>query len=181
MRLVKLELRDSPFWFLSSNTGEPIITLSENNKISDLVNIDALPGGMVKIINQSVSQFEINILDMNGAKIKTLEEASIVSTEYSVNTSDETVDNSDLPDIVSVTILEKEEEELPKEVAPEVIENAKILLERNGNTVKKSLKVLPKTDSSLEFLHICLDLECKGQKRQGLILIIEEMIMEYSK
>ena len=54
-----------------------------------------------------------------------------------------------MPDFVSVTIdddeeEEEEEENLPTEPSEEHIENAKILLGRNGNTIKKMIKNLNK-------------------------------------
>jgi hypothetical protein len=183
MRLVKLELRESPFWFLSNSSGESIIILNENKQISDFVNVDALPNHMKKIINQSSSQFEINILDFNGSRVKTIEETSILNTEYSVNTEDEVLDDSDLPEIISITTRDDEEEKedikTPVLPTPEVIENAKILLERNGNTIKKSLKALKKTDDNLDFLHLCAKLEHNGQNRQGVISAIQQLVMEY--
>lgn len=183
MRLVKLELRDAPFWFLSNTSGTVLVALDRSKPVSNIFDADDLEDHFLNVINSSASHFEIEIIDSQNRKLRSLNDAIFVDGDYSVDLEDVVnLDASDFPEIVSVTINEEdeeEEEEIVLSPTPEMIESAKILLERNGNTVKKTLRALQKTDSNLVFLRVCMESEYKGQNRHGVILAIQTMITEY--
>lgn len=182
MRLVKLELRDAPFWFLHDISGNIFLQLSDSKKETPFFDIDEIEDFFKDVINRSASILDIYIVDINGKRLRNLQEATFVDGEYSVDLEDTEVDQSDIPEIVSITIpdpVEEDEEEIS--FTPKMLENAKILLERNGNTIKKSLRALPKTKENIMFLYACIEVEQSGQCREGILTTIQQYIMESSK
>ena len=174
MRLVRLKLRGCQFWNL------PPIELNESKKVSSLLDIDLLSEEQVKVINQSVDTGDIKLTQSDGSLIAgNLQAANIVNGNY---ISDDDVVEDQMPPIQSVTV-ESEPKEEPEEKAigpsDEVLSKATILLVRNGNTVKKKILALKKTDKNLTFLHACLIKEEEGKKRPGILQAIQQSISEY--
>jgi hypothetical protein len=185
MRLVKLELRDAPFWFLSDSTNTVFIALHSSSPVSGLLDVDSLDDHFFDVINASARQLEIQIIDSENRKLRSLNDVVFLDDgEFSVDTeNDIPLDNSDFPEIVSVTIENDKEEEEEKEeivysLTPEMQEDVKILLEKNGNTIKKMIRNLSKTKENLFFLEQCKKIERANQNRQGVVLAIQTVITE---
>ena len=177
MRLVKIKLHDSPFWFLGK-----LINLSLANPISDPINVDSLPDEEIAIIDKSASQCEIKLFDADGNLIKSLKDAGYIKGELAVDLGDVKVDESDkAPEVFSVTVDNDEDEEEEQEPEPTEVDydNAELLLSKNGNTVKKTLRELPHTDEALMLLHACLSLEKQNKQRASIIGVIEQKIMGF--
>jgi hypothetical protein len=186
MRLVKLELRDAPFWFLSDSTTNIVfIALNFSSPLSGLIDIDSLEDNFVDVINSSASRLEISIVDSQNRRLRSLNEVIFLDEEHAVNTEDDpSLDVSDFPEIISVTVKNDDDEEVEEEeeiccvLTPEIQENVKILLEKNGNTIKKMIKNLSKTKENLFFLENCVKTEKKCQNRQGIISALQTVITE---
>ena len=184
MRLVQIQLKSSiPFWFL-----DDIIKLNQNNRVSDFINIDSLTEPIRTIIDLSVRRHEINITDYHGNKINSLDEVICVCGDMAVDTEDIQDDPEEelIPEMVSVTVSmleekeeEKEEEQLPVEPSEKHIENSKILLEQNGNTIKKMIRNMKQTDDNLMILNTSMALEMSGKNRKGIITAMQNAIAGY--
>jgi len=171
MRLVRIKLLESPFWFLSK-----AVKLDLLNPTSDFINIDSLSQEYIDIINRSVNASEIKIFDGEGARIRDIKSVSFVSGDLAVSTEDVEEDETDyLPEMVSVTSSDEEEEEEDSEPSDADFDAAKLLLNKNGNVVKKVLKELH-GDEGLMILHACLLQEESDKNRPGVINSIEEAI-----
>ncbi len=176
MRLVKLKLRGScPFWMM------PPIRLHERQDTSPLVNIDKLSDAQKDIINKSVRAQEIMLFDPEGIRVfGSLNDVGIAMDTY---VSVEDVPEEDIiPEMVSVTVddpVVEDEEDDGWTIKPEYYEEAKILLKKNGNTIKKAVFALDKTDEHLMLLHACLQTEDNDKKRDGVINAIQAKISEY--
>lgn len=179
MRLVQIQLRPSvPFWFIGT-----VLRLNQENKTSDFFDVDTLEDGIKKIINQSINRQEIFAFDYNGTKIHSLDDAKYISGNHAVSIDD--VDDEEdglIPEIVSVTVGGEEEEEeediLLAEPGEDHIENAKILLEQNGNTVKRMIKNMTITDDNILMLKACLRQETSNRNRRSIVSAIEKILME---
>jgi len=177
MRLVKIELRDpNPFWNLHP------IYLSKDKKESPMINIDALSDKQQEVINHSINAKFVRLIDLDGNLLEGNLSDINVFDGNTVSTEDINEEKDALPEIVSVTIpIEEEEDEEgqgEEEITEEVYENAKILLTKNGNTVKKTLRNLPNNTENLLFFHACLELEMNGHNREGIVLAIQSKITE---
>jgi len=176
MRLVKIRLADCPFWFLGKT-----VNLTKNKPVSDFINIDSLSDENKKIINHSASRGEIRIFDPDNNKLKNLDSAILISGEFSVDIEDIKYDESDtIPEVFSMTVEDDAPDEDEVQVPDENdYENAELLLSKNGNTVKKTIKQLPTTEEGLMLLHACLETEKSDRNRAGIISTIEQRIMEF--
>ena len=63
-------------------------------------------------------------------------------------------------------------------ITEEILKNARILLSKNGNTVKATVQGLDKSSENLVFLHALLGVEQEGKARSGVLNAIGEAIME---
>jgi len=177
MRLVQIKLHHSyPFWFLNDQ-----IRLNAENPVSDFINIDSLDKEYKETINASVRNFRIKLFDPEGRQIKHLSELSVIEGDIKVSTEDIKKTESNFPEITSVTVQAEEEEEVEREEAPDRSEEAKILLNQNGHTVKRSILSVPKENDSLYLLHAMLSLEDseEGKNRKGVIVALTTAIGEY--
>jgi hypothetical protein len=173
MRLVKFKLADSPFWFLGK------VSLSQQNKSTELIDIDSFSDQDKKAIENSIRQFQIKVFDFEGNRIKTIKDIGYINGELNVNLEDINKNEQDLmPEIVSITIDDNEEDDeeeiFPEDPTPEDLENAKILLSKNGNTVKKAIKQM----NNLLMLYACLTVENVGKNRNGIIDLLGKKIKE---
>lgn len=176
MRLVKFQLADSQFWFFSD------ISLTQKNKTSNFVDIDLFTDHEKQIIDKSLNKLEIKLFDFDGNAVRTIKEIGYINGELNVNTDDTEEDEYALmPEIVSVTVdsddIDNKEEELSFDPTPEDLENAKILLSKNGNTVKKTLK---EDNVSLLMLKACFTIEQENKNRSSVMDILNKRIMEFS-
>jgi len=179
MKLFKVKLGDSPFWFLNN-----IINLTMNDTVSGLLDIESLSFEEIETINKSASRIEIKIFDSENNRVKNLNELGYFNGNFSVNTEDVKEDESSLmPEVFSVTIDndEDEEDELEEDNTPSEsdIENAKIFLSKNGNTIKKTIKQMKASNEQLVFLHACLMIEEEKLNRSGVIQTIQNKIAEF--
>jgi ABC-type transport system substrate-binding protein len=183
MKLIQIRLRKSvPFWFIGN-----LITLNQENEVSDFISIDSLNDDIRKVIDLSIYRQEINVFDYDGNIVKKLDDTKYISGQFSVSTDDVSgndEENDLLPEMISVTMDEQEteekqvEEKRPVEPGEEDIENAKILLEQNGNTVKKTIKNITRTDDNLLLLRACLNEEQLNKNRKGIISTIKKILSE---
>lgn len=174
MRLVKIKLgKDQPFWFLEN------IQLTALQPESGFIDIDNVRDDYVDIINKSAKAFEIKLYDSEGNRIANTQD--IIYLYGKIDTDD--VQNDDIPEVKSVTIpFEEEQEEENEDPSPvqisEItdfdIKEAKILLSKNGNTIKKALKSFDKSKRSL--VKACLELEKQTSRREGLIATMEAFL-----
>jgi hypothetical protein len=171
MKLIQIKLRDpNAFWLLTP------ITLKKGQEISPLINVDLLSDKQKELIMQSVLKHEIQLIDNKSSEV--IPSFDAVKDSDFVAAKEKQVSDS-IPDFASVTEPEVEPElEDDIEIPDDVYEEAGILLKKNGNTVKKTIKNLDfGTDTSL-LLQACLELEIKGQQRKSIKAIIEKRIME---
>jgi len=178
MRLVKIKLcPQNPFWFLGD-----IINLTKENPESPLINLDSLEEEQVKTINQAANQMEVKLFDSEGNKLKKTNDAIFISGDHAVDVNDIDKEESeqDFLGIESVTVSEESEESEEKQIIVEEqdLKDASIFLSKNGNTVRKMIKSLPRSDDSLVFLHALLQVESSTKNRHGVVSRIEEVIDE---
>ena len=176
MRLVKIKLADCPFWFLGK-----LVSLTQQHPVSDFINVDSLLDEDKLIINRSVGRGEVRIYDFESRRMKDLNEIVLVNGEYAVDIEDIKEDQSNaMPEVFSMTVEDETEQEEDEYQGPTETDyqNAQLLLNKNGNTVRKTIKEIPKTDEGLLLLHACLDTEKTGRNRVGIVTVIEQCIME---
>ena len=173
MRLVKIQLKRSvPFWSLSG------LVLNSSNNISNPIDVDSLSEYNINTINIAVKRGEINIFDMSGKIIRSICDTIDLNEVY---VSDKDVEYNYIPEVESVTVsLEDEEDEVPITKSPEdQIEEALIIINNNGNTVKRSIAALDTSDSNtISFLNACLSVEIGGKNRVGVIDCIQAKLGE---
>ncbi len=183
MRLVQIKLNyssTSPFWFLGR------IQLNEKKLISDFLDVDSLEEETKKIIDLSAKTAEIKLFDYYGERVLSLSQLNRVQGDFNVGIEDsiEEISEDLLPEMISVTEEEIEEEEETEEeeiVQEKPIQDAEILLNKNGNTVKKMIKNLPISDDSLSLLHCCLEIEQQGKARASVLSTIQtEIVRSYN-
>jgi hypothetical protein len=181
MRLVRLKLRGCPFWNM------PPIRLNEENNVSPLLDIDKLTENQREVIDKSDAIGDIMILAADGTRIHGgLEHVNIIDGSDCISVAD-IEEEEIMPDIVSVTVSEDEPEEVeePPQTEPteeekmKMANEARILLNRNGNTIKKMIASMEKTDSNLMLLHVCLTAESNGKAREGVLFAIQQAISEH--
>ena len=174
MKLFKIKLAESGFWFL-----DDIASLTKENTMSDFINVELLPIQVVKIIDHASNMREIKLFDATNHRVHKLIDLGYYKGDFSVDTNDVKEDESDLtPEVFSVTIDSEDENEVEDiEPSENDISNAQILLSKNGNTVKKTIKQMTENDS-LKFLYACLQVEQEKQNRVGVIQAIDKKIAE---
>jgi hypothetical protein len=171
MRLVTIQLgADTPFWFLGED-GKVMLTYEKPK--SGLVDIEALDEDDIKTINSGIRARYIKVFDEDQRRLSDLSLASLVNCEYNVNTED--LEESELPEIPSVTIREDSEEEVVT-VSEKDYEEAEILLSKNGNTVKKSILQFSVSPDLIPFLTACLELEQAGKQRKAVLGALQEKL-----
>jgi len=171
MKLFKIKLVGNTFWFLDN-----IVSLNPNNKTSKFISVDSLSVENIEAIDKSAHMLEIKLFDFKDNRVYKLSELGYFNGDFSIDTNDIKEDESDLmPELFSMTIENKEEEEEVQDIEPseDDITNAKILLNKNGNTVKKTISQI---DMDLKFLYACLEVEQNKLNRSGVIKAIDEQI-----
>lgn len=154
------------------------ISLQKDDDLSPMLDADLLTEHQAKVINMSVRNKEVLLLGADGEIINGLEHANVIEGNY-VSTEDVPEEEDCLPDIVSVTIpIEEEDEEEEEEITEDIKEEAKILLSKNGNTVRATISSLPSNSNSLLLLHACHDIELEGKNRSGILNVIQNKMME---
>lgn len=170
MRLVKLRLGASqPFWFL-----DDIIQLSSDKRESDYINIDSLSDDHMAIIENSMRMGHIRLYNAYGSRVfKDLYSPEFIVEEEDLQPQEpeEVIATEDhfMPEIISITVSDREKEALEDEplYQQKEISEARLLLSKNGNTVRAAIKKCSKAKRA--FLYACLDLEKVGRKRAGVM------------
>ena len=168
MRIIKLELKRSvPFWRLGK------VQLNSNNTISEPIDADSLTETQAEIIENAVSRNEINILNREGKRINSLYETEELN-EFLVDERDIEEDEELLPQVQSVTVQldEEEEEDIIAPSKDEIMDKALVIVNNNGNSVKKAVSVLK--DKTL--LSACLSAEIADKNRSGVIDAIKKSL-----
>ena len=155
------------------------IVLNREEEVSPLLNIDALTTKQKELIDYSVAQQEIYLLDSDDNILKQRIE-EVKDSNPNFIPSKKPIEQNKAIEIPSVTQPLEEEEEIEESLVidEEIYENVTLLLKQNGNTVKKTIKNLQKDKDTLLFLHACLELETKGQNRRSVISITQDKLME---
>lgn len=175
MRLIKIQLKHSvPFWSLSG------LTLTSLNPTSESIDIDALTENQFDVIEKAIRQREINVLTMDGQSIRSINEVKLLN-DYSVSV-DDLEDEPILPEVNSVTVSLDDNEPLSPLVSTRnLMEEALIIINNNGNTVKKMLSSIDVNDTlSKDLLMTCLSTEIGAKNRVGVIDAINERLGECS-
>jgi hypothetical protein len=165
MNLIKLKIYGGrTFWRLGT------LLLTNTNPISSLIDIDNLLPIQKEIINKSIRYGEIRILDADNNVIAgDLNGIKNIITSSRIIPGEEVED--DIPEINCVTVSDKEDEE-EKPIPQEAIDEAKIILSKNQNTIKKILSVL----TDVDILNACYIQEKLGKARKNIVDLIEERI-----
>lgn len=169
MKKMKLKLGpDNQFWFLG------MIKLNIKKNESPWIYIDKVPSDWVKVIDKAAELEHIVILDENEKYVQSVSEA--LESEFSVGTFPvsvedvSTLDEKLVPQVVSATIVEVEEED---EVIISDIEReeATRILKKNANTIKAILKKMDPVDN-YTLIMAMFEVESMGKNRAGLIKTI---------
>ena len=173
MRLIKIKLsRSTPVWILNP------IHLTEKNPESPFIEVDLLTPHQKDIIQSSRENGEILIFNKDDNPILSIDDIK-PDGEYAVNIAD--VIDKETIKINAVTVHVEEEVEAEEEnVEPSEadFEYAKMILNKNGNTVKKVIASFTKTKETIALLDAFLQEETKGRNRNGIICSIKERIKE---
>ena len=175
MYLIRLELgKDDPFWFLTKE-----IQLTSFNSKTKLFNLEDLTEDLIETIESSIKQLTIKAYDSNGARLKSVNNINYIDGALVVSTEDLREDTSYFEDIKTVTIALDDEIEDEEElvISAQDRAEAKKVLNKNGNTIKKYLLAL---DSNLSFLTACLEYELSNKNRNGIIEILNSKIGEFN-
>jgi hypothetical protein len=160
-----------PFWILKP------INLRNSQDTSPLIDVDVLTDSQKTIINSSINRHEIAIYDKEGNHIPgNLKNVNVVEGNH-VSTDDIDEEEELYPEIVSVT--SGTEPDLEEEIPKEVFEDAEVMLNKNGNTVKKLVSAMDVTDTNAMLLKASLELEYVGKNRPGVIKYIKKALLEY--
>jgi len=175
MRLVKIVLSpETPFWFLGP------INLTEKKKESDYIDIDSLTNDDRKVINASALARSIRLLDVTGQRIHSTDECVLSKTAFSVDTSDIEEEEIPLPEIATVTVSDTPDPPaLPVSLEGPTesdVKDAKILIERKGNTIKKIIKGMGPSKKNTLVLMAAEELEQTGKNREGILSCIRETL-----
>jgi hypothetical protein len=171
MRLVTIQLgAGTPFWFLGED-GKVMLTYEKPD--SGLIDIEELDEDDIKTINSGIRTRSIKVFDEDNRRLFDLNLASLVNCAYNVDLED--LEESELPEVPSVTIREEPEEEVIT-VSEKDYEEAEILLSKNGNTVKKSILQFSVSPDLIPFLTACLELEQTGKQRKAVLGALQEKL-----
>ncbi len=169
MRLVQIRLRDSrPFWFVGD------IHLTPDNPASDFIDIDSLDQKTLVVIDRSARRLLVDLYNTDGIRVDNF---GGLTHSSSIESKEILPAPAEMDSIESVTI-DDEPEEAPLEVI-DCSEEAKVLVDKNGNVVKKIVRNLPKNHKNLCLLNDMLSAESVGKNRAGVCKALETAIGEY--
>jgi hypothetical protein len=172
MRDFYIQLKPStPFWGIGK------IFLSAENKKTKLLSVDSFSEEDIAIISASNRIGEIKVLDSEGKHVQSIS-AEIKSKEFPVK---EEVQEDEVysPEISCITAPIEEDEEEDEEEKELYEEEAKIVLEKNGNVIKKMIRNMSsKSEENVKLLKAILEVEMKDKNRSGIINSIKEKLDE---
>lgn len=172
MRDFYIEIKSSvPFW------GVEDIFLSSVNRKSKLLNVDKLSSESIKIIENSVKFGQIRLIGTNGEAILSIEQ-DIKTKEFKVDEKDLQEEEIFKTEISCVTVtLEEEEEEEDLEEVLAYEKEASILLEKNGNAIKKIVRSMSsESEENKKLLSAMISVEKRTKNREGIISLMAEVL-----
>lgn len=162
MKAFRLKLGELPFWFLNEE-----IRLDQENNSSGFINIEDLSDEEKLTINLSLQKLHVFAFDAEKNRLPSLGSLIIEKPDLFVDIEDIEEDDN-LPEIISIT----EEEIIEVKIEEEDYEEASLLLKKNGNTVKKTIKEIYPSKTNEGFLHACLELEKLGANRKSIMSVL---------
>ena len=202
MDIVRIKLmKPNSFWFLNDlhlgpgNILSPPFDLDEaESKIKEkivraendfrVIKVIRQPEGTVPMLNintDSTVRFELpksmprGVRMMNEKKAEEKTEATLLAPQGPEA-------ETEMPELKSITLEPEPEPEIEETLPSEQdFDNAKALLARNGNTIKKVIRTLDKPAQEIKaFLLACLEVERTGKNRKGTIACLEEAFLGVS-
>lgn len=172
MRFIRIQLkRSNTFWSLSG------LTLTKANPISQPIDIDELLERNLDTIESAIRRGEINVFDMDENLLQSIKDVKDISDVY-VSTED--VQEEVAPEVQSVTVSLDEEDEMSvvsQRSTEAIMADALIVVNNNGNTVKKTLAAIDiSSPDGLSLLKACLSAEIGGKNRTGILDMIQERL-----
>lgn len=177
MRLIKVCLRSGEtFWFLAN------IRLTPQSRTSGLFDIDKLSREEFNTLDKSIQHGRVKAFDKDGVRLNSLGEHNVLGGELpSAILEDTEVEEEDLPQVISVTCSNDEESEEDHEVVvtDDDFAEARIILNNNGNTARKTVINFSVTAETVGIIQACLELETKNKARKGIIKAATKKLEEY--
>ena len=195
MNIVRIELtKPNSFWFLNdlhlgpgSNVSEPFDLDAADPHVKEKIDKAEKDFRIIKVIPQpegTNSSFDINIdtsvrfelprARPRAIRVATNQEAVVANTPMRPDLE------SGMPELQSFTIQDDPEPEIEETVPVERdFDEAKTLLSKNGNTIKRVVRSLGKDPKKAKaFLLACIEVEKVGKNRPGTIKTLEEAFSE---
>lgn len=175
MRLVKVSLENNvPYWFFEERN----IYLTPKVKTSDLFDIDDLELEAFDKLKKSIQRGKIKAFDIEGALVLELNKHKLIGgwTDKNDEFEDVQIPEEDLPDIISVTCDSEEEEEEEEPITDKDREEARVLLNKNGNTVRRTIETFNITKDSIGIIKACLEIETQERRRASVIKAAKERL-----
>lgn len=172
--IVKLEIsKDNQFWFLKN------IKLVRGSCDSAYIEIASLSDEDKRIIDKSSQFMEIKLFDTFGNRVRKIDDIKIVNCEGNVDLSDiEDYEEDLIPKMICVTDEEVKEKKTLRTSSELDINNAKILVSRNANVIKKIVNSNSiENEDHLVLIKTALDIELKNRNRKNVV----EILMEFLK
>lgn len=172
MHIVRLQLtRLGTYWFFDN------INLTPAEPTSKPFDLDLVSEEVRKNILRSANDFHI---------IDLIEEKTITEAEFKLANPNglEGFKLMEEDVVISVTVSNEAEEPPPVikvEPTERDYEEARLLLEKNGNTVTKSLRNLDLGQDIKPFLLACIEVEKNNRKRTSVLSTLEEVFLSISQ
>lgn len=199
MNIVRIQLvKPNSFWFLND------LHLGPGNSLSEPFDLDTASPNVRAKINKASEELRVIklVIQPEGTK-PTLDINKNSAPRYELPRHRFNNPNINIardleepqPAIPELPCLDDKEPEMPElksftvevEPEPEIEEtnpsdqdfiDARILLSKNGNTIKKVIRNMEKSSSEMKaFLLACIEVEKQGKKREGTIKFLEEFFL----
>jgi hypothetical protein len=170
MRYIKLRLKNNSFWGIH----ELDLFLNSSHRISDVLDLGSLEPQIYDIIIKSVKLREVEALSLKGEKVSNLSKEITDIDECDIS---DVIEEDQVYDVVSATL--PSEEKIVIEPFVSDYEKASKLLERNGNTIKKTIGKLQQDKDSIRLLKACLELEKKNKNRDGVLVSVMQRLRSF--
>ena len=175
MRSIYIQIKPSvPFWNVEN------IILSGENRKSRLIKVDSLSEDTISIIEKSIKAGDIRIFDSNNNEVFSIEK-EIKTKEFEVKEERSEEDYILEPVVNCVTVPYDEEEN--EETAQDLEgykEEAALVLEKNGNVIKKIIRSMSKSsEENMKLLSAMIEVETENKNRNGLIHAMKEKLDEW--
>jgi hypothetical protein len=183
MRLIKIKIHpQNNFWNLGG------IYLDQNQKESPLIDVEKLTASQKKAIEYSKKKMEIKLFNDEDYELESIESFILNEKCVAVEVEDreEFTEDEELKELLkvqSITVTEEDIEDnnsYPDEITEDILEEAQILLKKNGNTVKKTILELDINDNDIySLIKACYNIELESESpRKSIISSIEKKLGE---